>query len=263
MFKCSTWLCIAKLVRDHENRPWIWEGFAENRKHPKCLCWFNSWEGTGYQKHPSPAAICDWFRELVSWVVDNGRRQNFQEPCNGWTAWCGASLDLQEQWVDEEAGWCGPGSFLVDSLWELNSRTGEIWLTQSLILWYRWENEPSMGQVERVRLPEPLLCARHHGSYLPTHSCHAVWETSALHPETPLAKVQNLFLKRHVQSLCFVWLKGKRSIFCSWSHTHTLSLSLFVSPFLPLSLSPFLLIIKIQSLGDSVNHEENNYLRIQ
>ena len=24
-----------------------------------------------------------------------------------------------------------------------------------------------MGQVERVRLSEPLLCARHHGSYLP------------------------------------------------------------------------------------------------
>ena len=36
------------------------------------------------------------------WTI--GRRQNFQEPCNGWTAWCGASLDLQEQWVDEEAG---------------------------------------------------------------------------------------------------------------------------------------------------------------
>ena len=30
-----------------------------------------------------------------------GRRKNFQEPCNGWTAWCETSLDLQEQWAEE------------------------------------------------------------------------------------------------------------------------------------------------------------------
>ena len=62
--------------------------------------------------------------------------------------------------------------------------------------------------------------------------------------------------------LCLIKEKEK-CVLLLITHIHTHSLSLFVSPFLPLSLSPFLLIIKIQSLGDSVNHEENNYLRIQ
>ena len=60
----------------------------------------------------------------------------------------------------------------------------------------------------------------------------------------------------------FCLIKEKEKYFFALDHTHIHTLSLFVSPFLPLCLSPFLLIIKIQNLGDSVNHEENNYLRI-
>lgn len=123
MFKCSTWLCIAKLVRDHETRPWIWEGFAENRKHPRCLCWFNSWVGTGYQKHPSPAAICDWFRELVSWVVDNWEKKKFP----GALQW----LDCLVWDKPGSAGTMGRGGLLASSLG--SRRLGAVVLVASLL----------------------------------------------------------------------------------------------------------------------------------
>lgn len=118
-----------------------------------------------------PAAICDWFRELVSSVVDNWEKTTFP----GTLQW----LDCLVWDKPGSAGTVGRGGLLASSLgsrrlddvvlvaslltvcrsWILElERSG--W-PQSLILWYRWENEPSMGQVERVRLSEPLLCARH------------------------------------------------------------------------------------------------------
>lgn len=126
MFKCSTWLCIAKLVRDLENRPWIWEGFAENREHPRYLCWFSSWVGTGYQKHLSPSSHL-W---LVQGTCLLGGGQLREDNISRNLAMAGLS-GVGQAWIcrnsgqrrapclqpgQQEAGWRGPGSFLVNSL---------------------------------------------------------------------------------------------------------------------------------------------------
>lgn len=123
MFKCSTWLCIAKLVRDLENRPWIWEGFAENREHPRYLCWFSSWVGQAIRNTRVPAAICDWFRELVSWVVDNWEKTTFP----GTLQW----LDCLVWDKPGSAGTVGRGGLLASSLG--SRRLGDVVLVASLL----------------------------------------------------------------------------------------------------------------------------------
>lgn len=54
MFKYSAWLWVAWLVRNHENQPWAWEGFAENRNVPG-VSTYSAAGSTNASRHPGPS----------------------------------------------------------------------------------------------------------------------------------------------------------------------------------------------------------------
>lgn len=79
--------------------------------------------GHRLSKHPSPAAIFNWFRELVSWVVDNWERKKFP----GGLQW----LDCLVWDKPGSAGTVGRRGLLASSLG--SRRLGDVVLVASLL----------------------------------------------------------------------------------------------------------------------------------
>lgn len=102
MCTCSAWLCIAKLVKNHENQPWMWEGL-QRIETSMGFCLLNCWEYTPADTQV-PAALRPQWLVWGTCLPGHGQLREGEiarNPAVDGPFGVGISLVLRGQWTGE------------------------------------------------------------------------------------------------------------------------------------------------------------------